>query len=99
IKNLFDTSPKLAIDRERGLRARFGYLIGQPRTIGLTVRKSFRSDVAPPPPPPAVMPPPPPPAPPATQTCVDGSVILATEACPVPPPPPPPPPPAPERGE
>ncbi len=50
--------------------------------------------VAPPPPPP----PPPPPAPPATQTCADGSVILATDACPVPPPPPPPPPPAPERG-
>ena len=47
---------------------------------------------------PAVAPPPPPPAPPATQTCADGSVILATEACPAPPPPPPPPPPAPERG-
>jgi OOP family OmpA-OmpF porin len=43
-------------------------------------------------------PPPPPPPPPATQTCPDGSVILATETCPVPPPPPPPPPPAPERG-
>lgn len=43
-------------------------------------------------------PPPPPPAPvveaPATQTCPDGSVILATAACPAPPPPPPPPPPA-----
>jgi OmpA-OmpF porin, OOP family len=52
----------------------------------------------PPPPPPAPPPPPPPPPPPATQTCPDGSVILATEACPVPPPPPPPPPPAPERG-
>jgi len=52
--------------------------------------------------PPAVVeappPPPPPPPPPATQTCPDGSVILATEVCPVPPPPPPPPPPAPERG-
>lgn len=48
--------------------------------------------------PPAAVPPPPPPPPPATQTCADGSVILATEACPVPPPPPPPPPPAPERG-
>ena len=48
---------------------------------------------APPPPPP----PPPPPAP-ATQTCADGSVILATDACPAPPPPPPPPAPAPERG-
>jgi opacity protein-like surface antigen len=41
---------------------------------------------------------PPPPPPPATQTCPDGSVILATDACPAPPPPPPPPPPAPERG-
>jgi iron complex outermembrane receptor protein len=49
-------------------------------------------------PPPVAAPPPPPPPPPATQTCPDGSVILATEACPVPPPPPPPPPPAPERG-
>ena len=43
-------------------------------------------------------PPPPPPAAPATQTCPDGSVILATDTCPAPPPPPPPPPPAPERG-
>jgi opacity protein-like surface antigen len=47
-------------------------------------------------------PPPPPPAPapmaPATQTCPDGSVIMATDICPAPPPPPPPPPPAPERG-
>ena len=42
--------------------------------------------------------PPPPPAAPATQTCPDGTVILATELCPAPPPPPPPPPPAPERG-
>ena len=32
-------------------------------------------------------------APPATQTCADGSVILATDMCPAPPPPPPPPPP------
>lgn len=53
---------------------------------------------APPPPPVVVAPPPPPPPPPATQTCPDGSVILATDACPVPPPPPPPPPPEPERG-
>jgi opacity protein-like surface antigen len=52
----------------------------------------------PPPPPPPVEAPPPPPPPPATQTCPDGSVILATDTCPVPPPPPPPPPPAPERG-
>jgi hypothetical protein len=42
--------------------------------------------------------PPAPPAP-ATQTCYDGSVILATDVCPQPPvETPPPPPPAPERG-
>ena len=51
-----------------------------------------------PPPPPPLPPPPPPPPPPATQTCPDGSVVLATEPCPLPPPPPPPPPPLPERG-
>jgi opacity protein-like surface antigen len=49
----------------------------------------------------APLPPPPPPPPvveaPATQTCPDGSVILATISCPLPPPPPPPPPV--ERGE
>jgi opacity protein-like surface antigen len=55
---------------------------------------NFGAPPAPPPPPP----PPPPPAAPATQTCPDGSVILATDVCPVPPPPPPPPPPEPERG-
>jgi opacity protein-like surface antigen len=58
---------------------------------------NFGAPAAPPPPPP----PPPveaPPPPPATQTCPDGSVILATDQCPAPPPPPPPPPPAPERG-
>ena len=47
-------------------------------------------------------PPPPPPAPvaPATQTCPDGSVILATDICPAPPVEvaPPAPEPAPERG-
>jgi len=51
-----------------------------------------------------IAPPPPPPAPievaPATQTCSDGSVILATEVCPAPAPyvPPAPPEAAPERG-
>ena len=53
-------------------------------------------EVLPPPPPPAPMAPPPPP-PPATQTCQDGSVILASDMCP-PPPPPAPPAPEPERG-
>jgi iron complex outermembrane receptor protein len=97
VNNIFDVDPKLSLDRERGLRARIGYNIGQPRTIGLTVRQTFAA--APPPPPP---PPPLPPPPPATQTCPDGSVIAAGTTCPVPPPPPAPPPPpppaAPERG-
>ena len=65
--------------------------------LSLTASYRFGSNAAAPPPPP---PPPPPPAeaPPATQTCADGSVILATDACPAPPPPPPPPTPEPERG-
>lgn len=86
VNNLFDKDPKLSIDRERSLRARLSYYVGQPRTIGLTARYSFGRSVAPPPPPEPVLPPPPPevaPQPP--------------EAAP-PPPPPPPPPPA-ERGE
>ena len=79
VKNLFDENPKLAIDRERGLRARYGYLIGQPRTIGLTVRKSFgHGAVAAPPPPAPVLPPPPvveqptPPPPPPPPAPVQG---------------------------
>ena len=64
-----------------------------------TVRLGLNYRFAPPPPPPPAPPPPPPPPPPAaTQTCPDGSVILATDACP-PPPPPPPPAPAPTPGE
>ena len=92
-KNIFDSDPRLSLDRERGLRARIGYNVGQPRTIGLLVRKSFGTHPAPPPPPA----PPPAPPPPATQTCPDGSVIAATATCPAAPPPPPPPA-APERG-
>jgi iron complex outermembrane receptor protein len=65
--------------------------------LGATFK--FGERAAPPPAPLPPPPPPPPPAPPpATQTCADGSVILATDACPVPPPAPPPPAPAPERG-
>jgi opacity protein-like surface antigen len=55
---------------------------------------NFGAPVAPPPP--VIEAPVAPP--PATQTCPDGSVILATDVCPLPPAPPPPPPPAPERG-
>ena len=39
--NLFDENPLLSFDRERGGRARLGYTVGQPRTVGVTVRKSF----------------------------------------------------------
>ena len=90
VNNIFDKDPKLSFDRERGGRARLGYNIGQPRTIGLTVRQSFGGHIAPPPPPPP---------PPATQTCPDGSVIDAMATCPVAAPPPPPPPPPPAQGE
>jgi iron complex outermembrane receptor protein len=36
-----DENTLLSFDRERGGRARLGYSIGQPRTAGLTIRKSF----------------------------------------------------------
>ena len=72
-------------DTDGSLRGRF-----RSHSLLLSLIYNF---AAPPPPPP----PPPPPAP-ATQTCPDGTVILATDVCPAPPPPPPPPPPAPERG-
>ena len=39
--NLFDKKPLLSLDRERGARARIGYNIGQPRTIGVTARFRF----------------------------------------------------------
>ena len=96
VNNLFDENALLSLDRERGGRARIGYNIGTPRTIGLTLRQAFRAAPAA-----AVVAEPPvalPPPPPATQTCPDGAVILATDVCPAPPPPPPPPAPEPERG-
>ncbi len=39
--NLFDENPLLSFDRERGGRARLGFNVGQPRTIGVTVRQAF----------------------------------------------------------
>ena len=39
--NIFDENPLLSFDRERGGRARLGFNIGSPRTIGVTVRKAF----------------------------------------------------------
>ncbi|MDB5457708.1 MAG: putative TonB-dependent receptor [Caulobacter sp.] len=41
VNNLTDERAKLSIDRERGLRARYGYQTNPPRTIGATVRRSF----------------------------------------------------------
>ena len=37
VNNLFDENAMLSFDRERGGRARLGFNIGQPRTIGLTL--------------------------------------------------------------
>ncbi len=41
VNNLWDENAKLALDRERGGRARVGYLVGTPRTFGITARTSF----------------------------------------------------------
>jgi outer membrane receptor protein involved in Fe transport len=41
INNLGDENANLSFDRERGGRARLGFRTNQPRTIGLTLRKSF----------------------------------------------------------
>ena len=41
VNNLFDENALLSFDRERGGRARLGFNIGQPRVIGITVRKRF----------------------------------------------------------
>jgi iron complex outermembrane receptor protein len=63
--------------------------------LGATYKFGQHESAPPPPPPPLPPPPPPPPQAPATQTCANGTVILATDACPAPPPPPEP---TPERG-
>jgi iron complex outermembrane receptor protein len=39
--NLTDERALLALDRERGLRARVGYLTNQPRSFGITARVKF----------------------------------------------------------
>ena len=41
INNLTDEKALLSFDRERGGRARLGFATSQPRTIGVTLRKSF----------------------------------------------------------
>jgi iron complex outermembrane receptor protein len=42
VNNLFDEQALLALDQERGTRARVGFLINQPRTFGLTTRINVR---------------------------------------------------------
>jgi iron complex outermembrane receptor protein len=39
--NIFDENPLLSFDRERGGRARQGFNIGTPRTVGMTTRIKF----------------------------------------------------------
>ena len=41
VKNLTDENTNLSFDRERGGRARLAYRTNEPRTIGVTLRKSF----------------------------------------------------------
>ncbi|RJT24459.1 TonB-dependent receptor [Chakrabartia godavariana] len=41
VNNLFDENALLAFDRERGGRARLGFHVNQPRTYGVTLRKTF----------------------------------------------------------
>ena len=39
--NIFDENAQLSFDRERGGRARQGFNIGTPRTVGVTTRIKF----------------------------------------------------------
>jgi len=41
VNNVTDEQPKLSLDRERGRTARLGYVVGEPRTFGVTTRLHF----------------------------------------------------------
>jgi iron complex outermembrane receptor protein len=41
LNNLTDTRASLALDQERGTRARVGFLTNQPRTVGVTLRFNY----------------------------------------------------------
>jgi iron complex outermembrane receptor protein len=41
VNNVTDEDAQLSFDRERGGRARLGFHVNQPRTFGITLRKSF----------------------------------------------------------
>jgi len=42
VNNLFDEQARLALDQERGTRARVGFLVNQPRTFGVSARVNLR---------------------------------------------------------
>ena len=42
VNNLFDEEARLALDQERGTRARVSYLVNQPRTFGVSTRINVR---------------------------------------------------------
>ena len=42
VNNLFDENALLALDQERGTRARVSYLVNQPRTFGVSARIKVR---------------------------------------------------------
>ena len=42
VNNLFDEQARLALDQERGTRARVGFLVNQPRTFGVSTRINVR---------------------------------------------------------
>lgn len=41
VNNVTDEDAELSFDRERGGRARLGFHVNQPRTFGITIRKTF----------------------------------------------------------
>jgi iron complex outermembrane receptor protein len=41
LNNVANERAQLALDRERGLLARVGYLTNQPRTVGVSVRFNY----------------------------------------------------------
>ncbi len=90
INNIGDENALLGLDQERGRVARVGYLVNQPRTIGLTFRKDFGGaepapppvQAAPPPPPPPPPAPPPPPPPPAPVDSDGDGVTDDKDRCP-----------------
>ena len=41
VNNLWDERAFLSLDRERGFRARVGYLTNMPRTYGVSLRMNF----------------------------------------------------------